>query len=121
MKIEVSNGELVDKFLILEIKMEKAKGVALEKKKYISQEYNMLKPLVRKLKIDKEILKNLKKTNLSLWSAEDGLRKKDKKKEFDGEFLNLAKSIYINNDARFKIKDLINQTTGSLVKEQKIY
>ena len=46
----------------------------------------------------------LKKANLILWDLEDKLRAAEKNKKFNENFISLARSVYINNDNRAKIK-----------------
>ena len=44
-----------------------------------------------------------------------------KKKDFGENFINLARSVYLNNDKRSKIKSEINKLLGSNIKEIKQY
>ena len=115
--IPVSNGELIDKISILEIKKEKIK----DKKKLnkINYEYNELK----KLYDDKynEYFIQLKNINLKLWNIEDKIRIKESQKKFDNEFIELARSVYMTNDIRFKIKNNINIMSNSDINEVKSY
>ena len=46
---------------------------------------------------------------------------KEKLKEFDQDFIDLARSVYFTNDQRFEVKNKINTETGSLIQEQKSY
>jgi|688.fasta_scaffold1113389_1 hypothetical protein len=119
MKIEVSNGEIVDKYTILKIKIRKAIPFSM---KYfnIHEEYNAIKPLVDQLHIDEEILESLYTTNLELWEIEDKLRIKESQNTFDDEFILLSRSVYKINDKRYSIKQKINEITNSLLKEEKI-
>ena len=66
-------------------------------------------------------MKDLKQTNLTLWDVEDKLRAAEKNKKFDKSFISLARSVYVNNDSRAKIKLKINQLTGSNIREIKGY
>jgi len=119
MKVEISNGDLVDKFVILDIKLHKmSHGSSLEK---VSEEYRMVKPLVESLNVREPLLVDLKFINLQMWNVEDRIREKERTKEFDEEFVSLARSVYRNNDKRFKIKRQINQETSSEIEEQKSY
>jgi len=119
MKVEISNGDLVDKFVILDIKLHKmSHGSSLEK---VSEEYRMLKPLVESLNVREPLLVDLKFINLQMWNVEDRIREKERTKKFDEEFISLARSVYKNNDKRFKIKRQINQETSSEIEEQKSY
>ena len=121
MKIEVSNGEVIDKITILEIKLEKI--TAHEKLQNIRKEYNMLTFLLPELGIEKShpLYKDLKNINLELWDIEDRLRIKEKRQEFDDEFIKLARSVYFKNDRRAEIKKEINRLSNSLLTEEKEY
>jgi hypothetical protein len=55
-----------------------------------------------------------------LWDIEDNIRSLEEKKQFDQDFINLARSVYITNDKRFKLKSIINNQSNSTVKEEKI-
>ena len=104
MKIEISDGELVDKVSILIIKSEKIKD---EKKiNNIEKELNLLIPNLDKIGINiKDVLfKKLKKVNLKLWDVEDNLRKLESQGKFDDEFIEMARQVYYTNDLRAKIK-----------------
>ncbi len=121
MKVEVSNGELVDKVSILRIKKSKVKD---EKKlANINKEYDELYKTMLELGIDEnnENFLKLIKVNSALWDIEDKIRRKEAKKEFDEEFIELARMVYINNDERFAIKNSINMNTDSDLKEEKEY
>jgi len=119
MKVEISNGDLVDKYVILEIKLKRIKGSeALQK---IREEHAILKPLVESLKIKESLIVDLKFINSIMWDVEDRIREKERIKEFDEDFIELARSVYSNNDRRFRIKRQINQETSSFIEEQKSY
>lgn len=115
--IPVSIGELVDKLTILEIKREKIND--LTKLEKANKEYCELKKLYNNL-YEKEY-NDLKQINLKLWEIEDNIRIKEKNKEFDEEFIELARSVYITNDKRFKIKNIINIKSNSEINEVKSY
>ena len=122
---EISAGELLDKLTILEIKLYKIDN--LEKKKVIREEIKALKEVADKLvdwnkNTDITLLySKLRKTNEKLWVIEDKIRIHEKEKNFDKEFIELARSVYINNDERFKIKSKINMLMDSNIKEIKEY
>jgi len=118
MKIEVSNGEIVDKYTILQIKKEKCDDPA--KLKNILTELDYLTSIVEKLNIPNDILTSLKETNLRLWEVEDDIRVHESIKTFDESFIELARLVYITNDKRFEIKNQINKITQSLIVEEKI-
>ena len=56
-----------------------------------------------------------------LWKIEDDIREKERNKEFDEEFIELARSVYITNDERFKRKNDINIQYASKFVEVKSY
>ena len=122
---EISAGELLDKLTILEIKLYKIDN--LEKKKVIREEIKALKEVADKLvdwnkNTDITLLySKLRTTNEKLWVIEDKIRIHEKDKNFDKEFIELARSVYINNDERFKIKSKINMLMDSNIKEIKEY
>ena len=120
---EISVGELLDKMSILEIKLEKIKNE--ESRKEINREYQMLKELQKsKIEMTNEIetlFKDIKKVNSNLWNIEDKLRICEKNKDFSQDFIELARSVYFNNDKRSKIKSEMNKISGSNIKEIKQY
>ncbi|NOX19422.1 MAG: hypothetical protein GXO87_14230 [Chlorobi bacterium] len=121
MKIEVSNGELVDKVSILSIKLQKIKSP--EKLVNIKKEYDLLLEDMKKLGIDEntEVYKKLIEVNTALWEIEDKIRIKEADQEFDEEFIELARSVYFKNDERFELKKKVNEMSGSFLAEEKEY
>ena len=120
---EISAGELLDKISILEIKLDKIKdkGNLIE----INKEYATLcETKNSNISITKDLLnltKQLKETNMKLWSIEDEKRMCEKNKDFGKKFIELARSVYLNNDKRAKIKSEINKLLGSNIREIKKY
>jgi hypothetical protein len=122
LKISVSVGELIDKLSILQIKMEKI--IDKDKLTHIETEYRILKEVSEiflKEKSISNLFDELFETNKILWNIENAIRKKDEKNEFDEEFIEIAKSVYKNNDKRFRLKNEINELSNSKLKEQKSY
>ena len=117
--IPISLGELCDKYSILKIKSENVTNN--EKLIEINKEITYLKPFIDKLNLNFEDFKKIKEVNEKLWKIEDDIRKKEKNKEFDNEFIDLARSVYITNDERAKIKYEINIKLNSEIKEIKSY
>ena len=117
--INVSIGELFDKYTILEIKSDKVTDKM--KLDNVNKEISYLKPKINQYKIDNNIIKELKETNEKLWKIEDDIRNKENKKEFDDEFIQLARQVYITNDKRFEIKNKINVLLKSDINEIKNY
>jgi hypothetical protein len=122
--VEVSCGELIDKLTILSIKNEKITNE--EKLKNIQHEFKVLNEISKNLKslnpneFD-NFYKKLRKINLSLWDIEDEIRKFEKESNFGIEFIELARSVYITNDERFRIKNEINSFFSSGIVEEKDY
>ena len=113
MKIEVSNGEIVDKLTILEIKRQNAQ--TYEQARHIGEELNYLKPIVEGMDIPEELLNNLREVNKKLWEIEDMLREYEKTSNFGGQFITFARAVYQTNNARFKLKSKINEITNCLL------
>ena len=65
--------------------------------------------------------KELRETNTNMWDIEDNIRIKESKKEFDNDFIELARSVYYQNDKRADTKKKINELLGSLLMEEKSY
>ena len=116
----VSLGELIDKITILEIKKVHMTGLKL---KNINKELKLLKSILKDkdLDIDSNLINDLKNVNNCLWNIEDKIRKKENDQEFDKEFIELARSVYKENDRRFSIKKKLNQKYNSELIEEKSY
>jgi hypothetical protein len=120
MKIEVSNGEIMDKLAILTIKMERI-GDA-NKLVNLMNEYKELHPVaITILSLDDPLYRSLLLINQELWDIENEIRRLEKAKNFGPEFIQVARSVYQKNDERFRIKSLINQHTSSKFTEEKSY
>ena len=122
MNIEVSHGEIVDKLTILQIKKENITDST--KLDNIIKEYNYLLSVVENdLKISTESSEylELQSINKELWVIEDDIREKERKKEFDEDFIKLARAVYYTNDVRAKIKKEINLKYLSGFIEEKSY
>ena len=116
----ISIGELVDKITILEIKKNKFQNSKLEN---VLKELSFLRKLMEKhqIEITDDLFTQLKEINLTLWNIEDQIRIKEKNKEFDNIFIELARSVYFKNDKRAEIKKRINQLSNSEITEEKSY
>lgn len=122
MLVEISNGELLDKFSILQIKLDKITDKI--KLQNVRKEYETLKPLCAQLLQTTQVVSLFSKlmdTNSSLWQIEDELREKERKSEFDTNFVLLARNVYFTNDRRAEIKREINLLTNSELVEEKSY
>ena len=120
---EISPGELLDKISILEIKIEKVKDKnSLEE---IKKEYKILKE-IQTSSIEmrgkiKDLFQSVKNVNIKLWNIEDKLRIYEKNKNFDKNFIELARGVYFANDERAKLKNEINEILKSDIREIKQY
>ena len=121
--VSISIGELIDKITILEIKLEKINES--DKKQNIKHELDLLNSKYIKIKeLNKEIenyFKQLKEINLELWDIEESIRDCERRNNFDSEFVELSRKIYIKNDLRFEIKNKINKKFSSEIVEEKSY
>ena len=124
MLVEISNGELLDKISILELKMFRIEDE--EKLVNVHKEFDTLNPLVVELfgNNDSQLQNHyleLAEINGKLWDIEDWIRDCEHEKRFDKEFVELARSVYITNDKRCEVKKLINILTSSGLVEEKSY
>ncbi len=120
MKIEVSNGEIIDKLTILQIKIERIKD---EKKlKNLKKEFDELnKTAASIMKPSNPLYKALYEINCELWDIEDHIRDLERRKDFGEDFIATARSVYFRNDKRAEIKRQINLNTSSGLIEEKSY
>lgn len=124
MKVEVSNGELLDKLSILELKLKNIK----DNKKLINikNEYGGLSPLCNNLFDNygnelRSLYAKLSEINAELWKIEDDIRECERNKDFGDEFVRLARAVYFTNDKRSDVKKSINLLTESGFVEEKSY
>lgn len=121
--LPVSIGEAIDKLTILQIKSERIK--AADKLENINKELRILSTELDKIdglwsRIS-DPLARLKAVNEELWVIEDDIRVKEFRKEFDDEFVRLARAVYVTNDKRADVKKEINLLLGSELIEEKSY
>lgn len=121
--VPVSFGELLDKIAILEIKCERIQDES--KLANVRRELDALNhtwaahPAAR---TDIRALRaKLKAINEALWDIEDDIRDKERAREFDDEFVRLARAVYVTNDERARVKKDINLKLGSAYVEEKSY
>ncbi|HOB84556.1 MAG TPA: DUF6165 family protein [Bacteroidales bacterium] len=120
MRIEVSNGEIIDKLTILQIKLERIKDE--QKLKNIRKEYDDLqKKADSVMRRDNPLYKALYEVNCELWDIEDHIRDLERRKEFGSDFIETARSVYFKNDRRAELKKEINIVTSSGFTEEKSY
>ena len=120
---EISPGELLDKISILEIKLEKVKDKnSLEE---IKKEHKILKE-IQTSSVDitgkiKDLFQSVKNVNIKFWNIEDKLRICEKNKNFDKNFIELARGVTFASDERAKLKSKINKILKSNIIETKQY
>jgi len=120
MKIEVSNGEIIDKLTIIQIKLERIKDKA--KLVNLQKEYNVLfKASSSIISTSDQLYKSLYNVNCELWDIEDHIRDLERKKDFGEDFILTARAVYIKNDKRSELKREINIKTASGLIEEKSY
>ncbi|WP_313458020.1 DUF6165 family protein [Stenotrophomonas sp.] len=122
-QVPVSFGELLDKISILQIKSERINDAA--KLANIHTELSALeKTWLAHPAAVKDIAKlraELKAVNELLWDTEDNIRLQDQSGAFDERFIELARTVYLKNDERARIKKEINLALGSAYIEEKSY
>ena len=121
MKIEVSNGEIIDKLTIIQIKLERIKDEA--KLKNLQKEYNDARRslIIRLSLLPMSCINHLYEVNCELWDIEDHIRDLERKKDFGDDFISTARAVYVKNDKRSEIKREINIKTSSGLIEEKSY
>jgi hypothetical protein len=120
--VEVSWGELVDKLTILEIKQRRLGSPAAVEN--VRRELATLNKALNGLALPagfNALKQNLTAVNERLWEIEDKIRAKEAASSFDQEFIELARSIYFNNDKRAALKREINLLLKSELIEEKQY
>ena len=122
-RVPVSVGELIDKITILEIKSERIKDPA--KLENVRRELGLLQATWDESPLSgqdvSELKAGLKQVNETLWEIEDFIRVKEMERAFDEQFIELARSVYVNNDRRAALKRQLNEATGSTLVEEKDY
>ena len=121
--VDISIGEFFDKVTILEIKNERITNA--DKLVNVKKELDELNSLLLQQSFSRNDVmlevSELKAVNEALWKIEDDIREKESKKQFDDNFIELARSVYFTNDKRSEIKRKINMKLGSDFVEEKSY
>ncbi len=121
--VPVGAGELIDKITILEIKAKHVRDEAAAAN--IAHELNELSALAAPLMAahaDMAGLKDqLQAVNAALWKIEDDIRDHERRHDFGDSFVALARSVYVRNDERARLKRAVNDLTGSAIVEEKLY
>jgi hypothetical protein len=120
MKIEVSNGEIIDKLTILQIKLERINDAS--RLRNLKKEYDeLVKSTTSIMNNADPLYKALYDVNCELWDIEDHIRDLDRKQDFGKDFISTARSVYFKNDRRAELKKEINIRTASGLFEEKSY
>jgi hypothetical protein len=120
MKIEVSNGEIIDKLTIIQIKLERIQDES--KLRNLKKEFEGLKSATADiLSMEDPLYQALYDINSELWDIEDHIRDLERKNDFGEDFVNTARSVYFKNDKRSEVKRAINIKTASGFIEEKSY
>jgi hypothetical protein len=121
--IQVSWGELIDKITILEIKEQRllSKESVANVQNELAALMSVAGPALAKREDVAALKKQLKSLNETLWEIEDKIRAKEAAQMFDQEFIQLARSVYMNNDRRGDLKRRINLLLNSTLGEEKQY
>jgi transcriptional regulator of nitric oxide reductase len=121
--VPVSPGEVLDKITILEIKSERMTDP--DKVANVRVELKLLEETWAANISDDEVIRDLhaqlKEINEALWEIEDDIRDKERAKEFDERFIELARAVYFTNDRRSEVKKKLNLHLGSQIIEEKSY
>ena len=118
---EISEAELLDKIIILEIKINEIKNP------YLLKEENKENKILKKIKKNnikvsdevKNLYNQLKEINKRIWNIENEKRICEKNSDFKENFIKLSRNEYIENDKRAKVKSKINEILDSNIKEVK--
>jgi hypothetical protein len=114
--IPISVGELLDKISILSIKSQHTNN------EYVKRELQDLIKIAQEHEVyDTSYVSQLLSVNRKLWKIEDDLRVLEKSQIFNEDFIELARSVYITNDERARIKKEINEKYNSQYQEVKYY
>ena len=123
LSVPVSYGELIDKITILEIKSERIGDPA--KLRNVQAELEALRAVRDRAIVASETLvaftAELRAVNEAIWDVEDALRQCEGAGEFGAAFVELARSVYKNNDRRAALKRAVNEQLGSGIIEEKSY
>lgn len=123
LNVQTSPGEFLDKLTILEIKTERIADPG--KLANVRRELDQLRatwaasPLAARDVA--RLVAELKAVNVTLWEIEDRIRRHEAGQRFDGEFVQLARSVYRTNDRRAALKRELNLALGSDLLEEKSY
>ena len=123
--IQVSFGDLLDRISILEIKCERITDVDKLVNIQTELKAHQLTWCAAPVPHNDDALlcrvARLKSINERLWEIEDAIRAKERAEQFDAEFIELARQVYLTNDQRAKVKREIDLQLGATFREEKSY
>jgi len=122
-EVPVSPGELLDKITILRIKsarMRDSGKLANVRTELAALERVWNASPYAAVDVAGDV-SALLAVNERLWAIEDDIRDKERAQSFDGEFVRLARAVYVENDERAAIKRRLNVKLGSSLIEEKSY
>lgn len=121
--VEVGAGELLDKITILKIKSRRITDPA--KLANVHHELAVLQQTWQDASLGSaEVMRleeALEAVNLQLWDIEDAIRECEASRDFGERFIELARSVYITNDERARLKKAVNVACNSAIVEEKSY
>ena len=120
--VALSWGEVIDKITILEIKQQRLSSAAAIDN--VRRELAALNEVVAGATVPdglNALKQALKSVNEKLWDIENMIRAKEAEAAFDHAFVELARSVYVNNDERANLKREINKLLKSELVEEKQY
>ena len=121
-QVEIAPGELLDKIAILQIKA--AKMDDSDKLAHVRRELAALEAVREQLASPTglgQLTAELQAVNEALWEVEDEIRRCEQRQDFGSRFVELARSVYRENDRRALLKRRINEVLGARFAEQKSY
>ena len=121
--VPVSPGELIDKITILQIKSVHLTDPAkLRNVLYELGELSAVREqsLGGSPELDR-LASALRTVNEALWQIEDEIRLSERRQDFGSRFVELARTVYRENDRRVALKRQINDLAGSELVEEKDY
>ena len=123
LQIPAAVGELFDKIAILEIKAERIPETG--KRANVERELALLRGLRQSRGLSgaglDRLTAELKRTNAALWDIEDAIRRCERQGDFGPAFVELARSVYKENDKRSELKREINTLFASAIVEEKYF
>ena len=113
MMLEVSLGDALDKLSILEIKRSR-----ITDPKKLEEIHKEILALSAVPKTNALLYDLLVEINTIIWDLTDTVKSKT---EIDIEYAEISRSIFDNNQKRFRVKNMINYSEVGSLKEQKSY